>query len=631
MHPALPPTSSGLRLSKLRRRVAMVAASLAVVAALWATVLATVGGFDTQFAGFRIRSNSANRPLTLSFVALVVCALSVGWSRLVAESSRRLGAVDILVHKPRFLISLAALSALGVFAAGVLGATGVAGGADSFGYMSQAELWRSGLPSVRQPWSSLPPWPSPENSFAPLGYRAVGDTLVPIYAVGLPLLMAFAKALGGQAAMFLLAPLAGAVLVVATYRIGATLATATTGGFASFLIATNYTLLVEITSPMADVIGAAGLCASLSLLIQSRPRALAAGLFAAVAVLVRPNLVPTLVPLMYCCLTSGRERQSHSYASRVQRLALFLAGVLPGLVIPAWANYRLFGSPSISGYGSVREIYEWSSGPPNLTNYPGFMLETNAYIALLGLPAILLALVNHRLSSGAALHWLLALFLASVVGPYLFFEPAVETRYLRYLLPAAPVAFVAGVALLQRLAARVESRWLPVGGAVIAGVCLVHGIVSVRYTVAKGAFDHRIERRYPVVAGIVRHRTADSSVVFAAQHSGSLRYYGGRVTLHFDRLDSQSLDTSIDWLVKHGAHPYLLVDYWELPLFRSHFAGQKRAAALDQPLVVYRTGYDVYLFDLAPEGVQQRPEIVHEPVDARWFPEPVAMPATMFK
>ena len=46
-------------------------------------------------------------------------------------------------------------------------------------------------------------------------------------------------------------------------------------------------------------------------------------------------------------------------------------------------------------------------------------------------------------------------------------------------------------------------------------------------------------------------------------HSGTVRYYAGRVTLRFDLLDPAWLDRAIAWLEARGHHPYILLEDWE--------------------------------------------------------------------
>ena len=70
-----------------------------------------------------------------------------------------------------------------VVLAGYSGGSGVGGGADSYGYLSQADLWLKGDLITEQPGAARAPWPDAQSTLAPLGYRASPsrDAIVPIY------------------------------------------------------------------------------------------------------------------------------------------------------------------------------------------------------------------------------------------------------------------------------------------------------------------------------------------------------------------------------------------------------------------------------------------------------------------
>jgi len=85
---------------------------------------------------------------------------------------------------------LAGLLALAVLWAGIRWGALVAGGADSYGYVSQAGLWQQGLPIVQQDLVRSSPWPGAAHTWSPLGYRPSPhqlDAIVPLYSPGLPL------------------------------------------------------------------------------------------------------------------------------------------------------------------------------------------------------------------------------------------------------------------------------------------------------------------------------------------------------------------------------------------------------------------------------------------------------------
>jgi hypothetical protein len=134
----------------------------------------------------------------------------------------------------------------------------------------------------------------------------------------------------------------------------------------------------------------------------------------------------------------------------------------------------------------------------------------------------------------------------------------------------------------------------------VVGLCAV----GVREATTRGVFDlWRHERRYPSVARLVRERTDGRSVLIALQHSGSLRYYAGRLTLRADMLEPDWLDRAVAWFTARGIRPYFLLDEGEVPWVRTRFAGQRTLNRFDvPPLVVYRGTTAVWLVDLGPGG-----------------------------
>jgi hypothetical protein len=86
------------------------------------------------------------------------------------------------------------------------------------------------------------------------------------------------------------------------------------------------------------------------------------------------------------------------------------------------------------------------------------------------------------------------------------------------------------------------------------------------------------EAKYIEVARYVDDTLPSNAVVYSLQHSGSIRYYSGRLTLRWDYLPPDWLDRSIEHLQRTGVEPFLLLDNWEVPLFRERFASQKSVA-----------------------------------------------------
>ena len=126
---------------------------------------------------------------------------------------------------------------------------------DSYGYVSQADLW------VRQSVHSRAvrragPMARASDDVCALGYRPAGAgtwAYVPIYSAGLPVFMAAARIIGGREFMFWTVPAFGGLLSWMTYAIGRRLGSTRAGLVACWLgqRARRYSMMLQ---PMSDVL-----------------------------------------------------------------------------------------------------------------------------------------------------------------------------------------------------------------------------------------------------------------------------------------------------------------------------------------------------------------------------------------
>ncbi len=559
------------------RRAAAVALFVAVLALAWSLLVLATGGFDARLFGATIRSHHVVRPLVVGAVALLVFLRVQGFGRVAVPYS-----------------PIVAALAAAVFVYGYGWATCAAAGADAYGYLSQARLWMDGLPLVSQSWAAEAPWPLGEWTFSPLGYRPVaGGAIAPVYSVGLPLLMAAVNRAAGYGAVFLIVPAAGALLIVVAYAIGRDLASPRVGLTAAFLTATNRTLLGEVTAPMSDVVLAAALLTGCWCLVRRpRPFIAGAGAACAVAVLVRPNLAPTVLVLAGWVAARPWFGAEVVWSAALRQAALFLAIAAPGFLVPAWANWQLFGSPFESGYGTLASLYDARRIPGNLMAYVGHVFDTRAELALVGLVALAVPAQRVWPAATRSQRFAVWLLIVSVTVQYLTYEYAGNAGYLRFFLPCLPLALI-GLGQLLWCATRPGWR-----SALIVAVILAAGANSVYPMAKNGGFDPRIERRYAGAAAMAAARTEREAIVLSMQHSGSVRYYGARMSLRYDWLDPAWLDRSVAWLAARGHPVYALLDASEVGAVRDRFSGQTRAGGLTAPIGVYRGKGTVYLFDL---------------------------------
>ena len=573
-------------------------AFIALVAAVWGIGVWLSGGFEFNLAGVRLSSSDALRPFVTAVVATAAYVLVSGVARVRADVTR-------------FRLTPSTCAAALAVVVGVVGLVNnswSAGGSDSYSYVSQMDLWRTGNLKVSIPIAEAAPWPNAIATFTPFGYRTVpGESAIaPVTPPGLPLLMAALKSLAGHPAGFIVPPLAGALLVWTTFLIGRRLGSELIGAGSAWLVATSPTFLMMFKSQMSDVPAAA--CWALStywLLGETRRSAVAAGLAASLAISIRPNLAPLALTMALWMLSQDRRL--------APRLLPFAIAALPGCTIVAAVNTWLFGSPLSSGYGDLGPLFSLANVPATFRSYGRSLLETQTPLVVAGVIALLLAprAIWPTAAARAGARLLAAVFLVTW-AVYAAYSPFDAWWFLRFLLPAWPAMFVGTAAVVAWGLAGIGIR---APAAAMAGM-LALGLYGLAVTTHRGVFPHdEGERRYATIARLVEARTESSAMILASMHAGPVRYYAGRATMRFDLLDPAWLDRSVEWLRERDRHPYALVEDWEMPAFARRFSAGNRLGDLQlAPVLAYRAygvGGTVYLFDLLrPDG----PTIVPPPI-----------------
>jgi len=321
----------------LRIRLSRLCLTLALFAAIWASVVAFTGGFGFETSLIRFSSREPRRVAVLALLsgglAWMLAPTGRRWQTLYASweglTASAAAGLDLLsLRSPRVADGAAALTTVLVILLGVLGGATAAGGSDSYGYVSEAHLFATGTVREVQPIMQLVTWPFAPQALAPLGYLPAGPSaIVPQYPPGLPIVMAVFERVIGPHGVFYVVPLFGGLAIWATYMMGASLAGRAVGLVAAILLAASPVFLFQLMSPMSDVPAAAWWTLSLALLgLRSRTSALGAGLSAGAAILTRPNLAPLLaVQLGYLGWLFFSKRIARDQAA--YRVVLFAAGL----------------------------------------------------------------------------------------------------------------------------------------------------------------------------------------------------------------------------------------------------------------------------------------------------------------
>jgi 4-amino-4-deoxy-L-arabinose transferase-like glycosyltransferase len=600
--------------------------ALACAAAAWGLWLTVVGGVNASLFGLVLRSNNPQRVFIFSVLLLGAYFLLGGRLNLAAL----LRHTEPLVRAGRTLTAALgrrpAVVAWTIAAASVVnataGSTRIAGGSDVYGYVSQADLWLAGSLVQQQPWVSEVPWPEAEWTFTPLGYRPAyassPGAIVPTYSPGLPLLLAAAKALGGQCAMFAVVPLCLGLGVLATYGIGSRLGSPWAGVIGAWLVATSPAVLVVSFEALTDVPVMTAWGGAFYLLLAAgaapargeRLLAVSAGLLAGLAILIRPNLVLLTGPMALWFLV----RRSPQSSGRLTPALLFALGALPGVLVVALINNALYGSPATSGYGSFHEQFALARMGTNLQRYLSWFAYAQTPLAFVGVLALAVPSrriwpgLDDRRTLGAIAVFVLILWLQ--YSAYLEFD---SWSYLRFLLPSWPFIMV-GVGAMILAAVDLASASLSrttrtvLAGAAAVALCGWTLAIASRSEV----FGQRQAAEHEAPLGqLVRQHTRENSVVLAFERSGSLRYYAGRTTLRYDFLPGDWLDGAVEWLTRHGVHVYAVLDPAHLADVRRRFAGQRTLAALDRPVLLYEPNRTT-LFDLSSPPPPERSLILVE-------------------
>jgi len=596
-----------------RQRVARALALASFLAILWTTLVALTGVSRFHFGPIVISSRSVLRPAT---IAAILYAASL----FFAPSGDRAGPWRWLRDRLERWWGLVALAAAAtILWAGLTYGSYSVGGADSFGYVSQAALWRHGdLHVSLEPLASQVPWPYADLSLTPLGYRpgATRQTMVPTYPAGLPLIMAAFLTLFGDCGPFYVAPIFGALLVLLTYALGVRLAgDRLTAAVASICMAACPAFLYNLVVPMSDIVTAVLWTGALLILTWTGLGAsVGAGLVAGVAVLVRPNLAPLALAVALAAAWWPRP----TFQRAVVRAALFLAPIGLAGVFVMILNTRLNGAPFLSGYGPTSALYALGHFRANAYRYISWIVESESPIILIALLPLLVPAVRPAWFTTRTLVPMGSFALILFVS-YAFYLVFPDWWYLRFFLPVFPLLFLCFASLVAWLTRRVPAP------AALPALVVIMALLASRwagYAIERGALDIGSgEQRTAIVADYIARTLPQNAIFIALHHAGSVQLYAGRPSVRFDYFAGPRLASAIAWLHDNGYRPYILLEHYEEDDFRSRFAEHGPIGALQIPMIAELKGIiSVRIYDpLAPPGASSYTEPIARP--AEWCAE----------
>jgi hypothetical protein len=557
----------------------------ALAALGWAAVVSITGGITLRAIGLTIRSRGALRPFLAGLALLAIYGILE--RRAVRQAvARPVSTLSALA--PWIVAALALITTIDAIRYGAF----TASGSDSYGYLSEAYGWARGELPRAYPIPLSLPLANSDWLQTPIGYWTgrLRHTIVPSYAPGLPLLMAIGILVADPIGPYLVVPLSAGLFVWATYAFATRMSGRLAGLAAALLAATSPVVLFLSIWVMSDVpAGAAFTAAAAAIVRGTRRSAAAAGVFTAIGVLIRPNLVP-LAALLFLWLVVVNRR-----GEWLRRAALFGVFVAAAALFIGALNAYWYGSPLLSGYGNTSERFGLRFLSTNLRLYPAWLVETQSFGILVSFVTLAALVRRGPARASIALAWGISL---GTLLCYITYTAYDAWWYLRFLLPGLGAFFALVAAGLAILANRIRRPW----GALAAIALLVWLIAHpVRYAAALDMFGpfQKGEHRYADFGAFIVAQLPPDAVFFAMQHGGSIRYYAGRHTLRYDMLDGTRAPRAIAAVEALGLHPFLAIEDGELDLVRSSF-GLPPGAALPWPHVARMQAYGgLSIYDLA--------------------------------
>ncbi|MGH2461837.1 MAG: ArnT family glycosyltransferase, partial [Chloroflexota bacterium] len=461
---------------------------------------------------------------------------------------------SVVVAIEAMAIALAFLAVLAFFRSY---ADDTVGGADSYGYLSEAIRLSHG--HFYAPEHVLSRFGLPENSAIthPLGYIEKGSVgTVPTYPFGYPLLMLAAMEITGMAGAYWVTPILGAATIVLTYLLARDYLGRVGGGVAAGLTLALPNFLMFAAQPMSDV--PAAFCGTLALFAllrkhQTTVNDLVLAVAMGLGIWIRPNLALLVIPILGWLL----------WRREFPRAVRFAALLAPFVVVEGAVNAHLYGAPWTTGYGDppfTRSVTDASR------RFGRYLLRLNTQQAGVGL-----ALAGFGLAFGK-LSWRVRVFLIGFAGFLLLFFSFYSIDdawwYGRFLLPGlTPVAIVEASGIVWLLDLR-PRRWVPLSGLVVGAA--LFGWQTVGFDRANFVFTlGQGDLKYREAAQFVARSVAEPALVLAGQHSGSLRLYAGIETMRDDLAPVPELMATLQRVTATGGAVYLVVEDWEVQRIRS--------------------------------------------------------------
>jgi hypothetical protein len=449
-------------------------------------------------------------------------------------------------------------------------------GTDTGAYISQAESWAKSELFTPASFLFWTPWSLDAMAESPLGHRPgpVRGTIIGVYPLGFPLLLAASLKLAGSLAPYVVNPLFLGLLAWCAYVLASELSTGWAGAAASVLIAATPVALSNALMPMSDIPATA--LWMVSFIFSLRPgagAAMTAGLSTAMAIMVRPNLAPLGAILALVILASDGPLRG-----RLACVIVYAAFAAIGPALVLWSHAVLYGDPFSAGYVGWEGFFNRERIPANARFYPGLLIELHTALVLAGVLTIPLALRRARENAAqrrAAI--IAAASLGIIIVNYLLYLPYLTYEgwyWLRFMLPGLTVLFALFAAFVDWCRLHVAARSRLAAAVMVVPILYVawHPQSQLQWVFTGNGMALRLA----LMGRYLREALPENAVVLTYLHSGAVAVYPGRPILRLDMVPPERLDTIIDDLRRHAYHPVFVLDRaFDGPYFRDRFTPSK--------------------------------------------------------
>ena len=432
-----------------------------------------------------------------------------------------------------------------------------AGGSDSSGYLNEARMFARGRMSVPVDLvRSLRVDPGYTYVFVPLGFTSRKPaTMVPTYPAGLPVHFMVAAVIGGwERAPFWVSPMAAIGCLLLTYAIGRKLGLNEIYAFAAAaLLAAFPPFLLHAVQPISDVVATFWTLAMILFSLHARVKpvhAVFAGICFGIGVWVRPTNLLMVVPLVI------------ALRFRWPLLLRGAAGAIPLGVALMWINYRLFGSPFMTGYGGLGDVVAFDL-------YRDCFAKYSLWLAQMMTPLIypigLLVVFDRRVE-----RWdraLLPAWFAMLMLFYPLWAVYDGWWYTRFLLPGIPGLILGSLFVLRDALEWSVGRWRPII-ATAAAVAVVYWMIRVP---VKHSRKHavllidEVESIYPNSVKWTEELLPDDALLVSGVLGGAFYYYSGRLSVRYDLIEAEQFQLLRAYAGSAGKKWYAVLSAVEIP------------------------------------------------------------------